>query len=49
MTLESIMFSEISQQKKTNTPYNHLYVESRKKLMNVYTAKWKQTKIQRTN
>ena len=30
MTLESIMFSEISQQRKTNTPYNHLYVEYRK-------------------
>lgn len=24
------MFSEINQQRKTNTPYNHLYVKSRK-------------------
>ena len=46
MELEGIMLSEISQ-RKTNTVWHHLYVESRKYNKPVNTTKKKQTRRSR--
>ena len=48
MDLENIMLREVSQ-RKTNTVWYHVYVESKKSYKQMYVAEQKQTQIQKAN